>query len=56
MMEMDAKEDLVELKHVPETEVVNHAAPAAGADDIDDALPEHDYSNFSKKDFVDLLK
>ncbi len=56
MMEMDAKEDLVELKRVPENEVSSPAATATGTDDIDDAIPDQDYSNFSKKDFVDLLK
>ncbi len=56
MMEMDAKEDLVELKHVPENDVNGHPMPVSGADDIEDTIPDQDYSNFSKKDFVDLLK
>jgi len=56
MMEMDAKEELVELKHVPENEVGNQAAIVPGGEDVDDTIPDQDYSNFSKKDFVDLLK
>jgi peptidase E len=56
MMEMDAKEELVEVKNVPESEGLNHATPAAVPEDMDEAVPEQDYSNFSKKDFIDLLK
>ena len=55
MMEMDAKEELVELKHVPENEMANHPSTHTG-EDIDDIIPEQDFSNFSKKEFVDLLK
>ncbi len=55
MMEMDAKEELVELKHVPENEMANPPSSPAG-EDMEDVASEQDFSNFSKKEFVDLLK
>lgn len=55
MMEMDAKEELVELKHVPENEMANPPSTPVG-EDMEDVVSEQDFSNFSKKEFVDLLK
>ena len=56
MMEMEAKEELATLKNVPEADAVMSTATSALNDEIDGAILSQDYAQFSKKDFVELLK
>ncbi len=58
MMEMEAKEELVRVKHDLENDgaPLPALAPVTNDELEEDLLPQQDYSNLTKQDFVNLLK
>jgi hypothetical protein len=53
MREMDSKDDIALVKNTPD----HDAVPAAtSVEEMEEAAPAPDYTHFTKKDFVDLIK
>ncbi len=56
MMEIEAKEELATLKNVQETDLIMPPAMNGSNGEMEGAILANDYAQFSKEDFVNLLK
>ncbi len=56
MMEIEAKEELATLKNDQETDLIMPPAMNGSHDEIEGAILANDYAQFSKEDFVNLMK